>query len=129
MLVGDRGMITEARIDEDLRPAGLDWITALRAPALKALVGGGHLQMSPFDERDMAAITSPFRPAADRLPQSHLARECARKREDLIAATERYLAKIAASVARKRSPCAARPISAWPSAACSTSTRWPSTST
>src|SRR5208282_2765275 len=59
VLVGDRGMITQARIDEDLRPAGLDWITALRAPALKELVGGGHLQMSLFDERDMAAITSP----------------------------------------------------------------------
>ena len=59
VLVGDRGMITEARLDEDLRPAGLDWITALRAPALQELVGGGHLQMSLFDERDMAAITSP----------------------------------------------------------------------
>ena len=59
VLVGDRGMITEARIDADLRPVGLDWITALRAPALEELVGGGHLQMSLFDERDMAAITSP----------------------------------------------------------------------
>ena len=56
VLVGDRGMITQARIDEDLRPAGLDWITALRAPALQGLVSGGHLQMSLFDQRDMAAI-------------------------------------------------------------------------
>src|SRR5271167_1312335 len=56
VLVGDRGMITQARIDEDLRPAGLDWITALRAPALQGLVGGGHLQMSLFDQRDMAAM-------------------------------------------------------------------------
>ena len=106
VLVGDRGMITEARIDEDLRPAGLDWITALRAPALKALVGGGHLQMSLFDERDMAAITSPDFPG-ERLivcRNPDLARERARKREDLIAATERDLAKIAASVARKRQP-------------------------
>ena len=106
VLVGDRGMITQARIDEDLRPAGLDWITALRAPALKELVGGGHLQMSLFDERDMAAITSPDFPG-ERLivcRNPDLARERARKREDLLAATERDLARIAASVARKRQP-------------------------
>src|SRR5208283_1243510 len=106
VLVGDRGMITEARIDEDLRPAGLDWITALRAPALQGLVDGGYLQMSLFDERDMAAITSPDFPG-ERLivcRNADLARERARKREDLIAATERDLAKIAASVARKKQP-------------------------
>jgi Transposase DDE domain len=106
VLVGDRGMITQARIDEDLRPAGLDWITALRAPAIKELVGGGHLQMSLFDERDMAAITSPDFPG-ERLivcRNPDLARERARKREDLLAATERDLAKIAVSVARKRQP-------------------------
>src|SRR5271167_489484 len=85
VLVGDRGMITQARIDEDLRPAGLDWITALRAPALQGLVGGGHLQMSLFDQRDMAAITSPDFPG-ERLivcRNADLARERARKREDL----------------------------------------------
>ena len=106
VLVGDRGMITQARIDEDLRPAGLDWITALRAPALQGLVGGGYLQMSLFDERDMASITSPDFPG-ERLivcRNPDLARERARKREDLIAATERDLAKIAASVARKTQP-------------------------
>ena len=106
VLVGDRGMITQARIDEDLRPAGLDWITALRAPALQGLVGGGYLQMSLFDERDMAAVTSPDFPG-ERLivcRNKDLARERARKREDLIAATERDLARIAASVARKRRP-------------------------
>ena len=65
VLVGDRGMITQARIDADLRPAGLDWITALRAPALQGLVSGGCLQMSLFDERDMAAVTSPDFPASD----------------------------------------------------------------
>ena len=86
--------------------------------------------MSLFDERDMAAITSPDFPG-ERLivcRNPDLARERARKREDLLAATERDLAKIAASVARKTRPCAARPRSAWPSAPCSTSTRWPSTS-
>jgi transposase len=106
VLIGDRGMITQARIDEDLRPAGLDWITALRAPALKELVGGGHLQMSLFDERDMAAITSPDFPG-ERLivcRNPDLARERARKREDLLAATERDLAKIEASVTRKTRP-------------------------
>jgi len=106
VLVGDRGMITQARIEQDLRPAGFDWITALRAPALQELVGGGHLQMSLFDERDMAAITSPDFPG-ERLivcRNPDLARERARKREDLIAATERDLAKIAARVTRKIRP-------------------------
>src|SRR5215213_5215110 len=56
VLVGDRGLITQARIDADLAPAGLDWITALRAPAICGLVEGGQLQLSLFDERDMAAI-------------------------------------------------------------------------
>src|SRR5208282_454479 len=106
VLVGDRRMITQARIDEDLRPAGLDWITALRATALQGLVGGRYLQMSLFDERDMAAITSPDFPG-ERLivcRNPDLARERARKREDLLAATERDLAKIAATVARKSRP-------------------------
>src|SRR5271170_6033722 len=106
VLVGDRGMITQARIDEDLRPAGLDWITALRAPALQGLVGGGYLQMSLFDERDLAAVTSPDFPG-ERLivcRNPDLARERARKREQLIAETERDLAKIAAATARKTRP-------------------------
>ena len=99
-------MITQARIDEDLRPVGLDWITALRAPALQALASSGELQMSLFDDRDMAAITSPDFPG-ERLivcRNRDLARERARKREDLIKATERNLAKLAAAVARKARP-------------------------
>src|ERR1017187_7010805 len=60
VVVGDRGMITDARIEQGLRPAGLDWITALRAPAIKDLAAaGGPLQPSLFDDRDMAEITSP----------------------------------------------------------------------
>src|SRR6201996_4038205 len=59
VLVGDRGMITQARLTEDIKPAGLDWITALRAPAIQEPVKGGALQLSLFDQRDMAAITSP----------------------------------------------------------------------
>src|SRR5208282_4978119 len=63
VLVGDRGMIAEARIGEDLVPAGLDWLTALRAPAIQALAADdGPLQLSLFDERDMAEITSPDYP-------------------------------------------------------------------
>ena len=59
ILVGDRGMITQARITEDIGSAGLDWITALRAPAIKRLVDSGALQLSLFDQRDMASITAP----------------------------------------------------------------------
>ena len=59
VLVGDRGMITQTRITEDIRAAGLDWITALRAPAIKALLQGGALQLSLFDQRDMTSITAP----------------------------------------------------------------------
>ena len=113
VLVGDRGMITQARIREDIKPAGLDWITALRAPAIKALCDGGALQMSLFTpapakagDRDMAAITSPDFPG-ERLivcRNRALAGERARKREDLLAATERELTRIAAAVARKRQP-------------------------
>src|SRR5690349_17032725 len=63
VMVGDRGLLTSARIDETLRPAGLDWITALRAPAIKQLAAaGGPLQPSLFDDRDMAEITSPDYP-------------------------------------------------------------------
>ena len=106
VLVGDRGMITEARIAADLQTAGLDWITALRAPAIRALRDGGALQMSLFDERDMAAITAPEFPG-ERLivcRNRALAEERARKRKDLLAATERNLAQIAAAVARQRQP-------------------------
>jgi hypothetical protein len=105
-LVGDRGMITQARLDAEIAPAGLDWITALRAPAIRALVEAGALQMSLFDQRDMAAITSPDYPG-ERLivcRNPDLARERTRKREDLLAATEADLAVIAAAVQRARNP-------------------------
>ena len=104
VLVGDRGLITQARITADLQPAGLDWITALRAPALRALVEGGALQLSLFDQRDLAAITAPAFPG-ERLivcKNPDLAVERRRKREDLLQATERALAAIQAAVARPR---------------------------
>lgn len=105
-LVGDRGMITQARLDAEIAPAGLDWITALRAPAIRALVDAGTLQMSLFDQRDMAAITSPDYPG-ERLivcRNPDLARERTRKREDLLTATEADLAVITAAVQRARNP-------------------------
>jgi hypothetical protein len=106
VLVGDRGMITQARLDAEIAPAGLDWITAMRAPAIRALAEGGALQMSLFDERDMAAITSPDYPG-ERLivcRNPDLARERTRKRLDLLAATEDDLAEIADAVSRARKP-------------------------
>ena len=106
-MVGDRGLLTEARITETLRPAGLDWITALRAPAIKALAtDNGPLQLSLFDQRDMAEITSPDYPG-ERLVVCRnplLAAERARKRDDLLAATEKDLARIQARVQRARQP-------------------------
>jgi transposase len=106
VLVGDRGMITEARISEDIKSAGLDWITALRAPAIKELLNSGTIQLTLFDTRDMAAITSPDFPG-ERLVvcrNPDLAAERTRKREELLAATETDLAAIKARVARKRNP-------------------------
>lgn len=105
-VVGDRGMITEARIDTLLKPAGLDWITALRAPTMQKLLQQGALQLSLFDERDIAEVTSPEYPN-ERLVVCRnplLAAERARKRQELLAATEAELAKIAKAVARKRNP-------------------------
>jgi transposase len=107
VLVGDRGMITQARIDADIKSAGFDWITALRAPAIQALAAeGGPLQLSLFDERDMAEITADDYPG-ERLVvcrNPDLAAERTRKRSELIAATEKELAKIQAATRRKRAP-------------------------
>ena len=106
VLVGDRGMLTAARLREDVRPEGLDWITALRAPQVKKLVRDGDLQLSLFDVQDLAEITSPDFPG-ERLVacmNPFLEAERARKRESLLAATEADLAKIAAACARARAP-------------------------
>ncbi len=106
VLVGDRGMITQARIQEDLKPAGLDWLTALRAPAIQALAENGPLQPSLFDDRDMGEICSPDYPG-ERLivcRNRQLAAERARKRAELLAATEKDLAAITAAVTRPLRP-------------------------
>jgi hypothetical protein len=106
VMVGDRGMITSARIDA-LREldGGYSWITALRAPAIRKLMADdGPLQLSLFDEQDLAEITSPDFPGerliACRNPA--LAGERARKRQDLLAATEKQLAPVIARVASGR---------------------------
>ena len=102
VLVGDRGMITSARIRDELKPAGLDWITALRAPQIRALLDTGAFQLSLFDERDLAEITAPEFPG-ERLvvcKNPLLAEERARKREDLLQATEAALTKLADQIAR-----------------------------
>jgi hypothetical protein len=106
VLVGDRGMLTAARLREDVGPAQLDWITALRAPQVKKLVRDGALQLSLFDQIDLAEITHPDYPG-ERLVacmNPFLEAERARKRESLLAATEADLDKIAAACARARQP-------------------------
>jgi hypothetical protein len=105
VLVGDRGMITSARIEADLKPADLDWISCLRARAIQALATeNGPLQLSLFDDRDLAEISAPAQFPGERLivcRNRDLATERARKRADLLAATERDLARIQARVGRK----------------------------
>jgi hypothetical protein len=108
VMVGDRGMITSARIralnqreDGTQRPDAYGWITALRAPAIRKLMAeDGPLQLSLFDEQDLAEITSPDFPGerliACRNPV--LAADRARKREDLLAATDKLLAPLIARV-------------------------------
>jgi transposase len=104
VFVGDRGMITEARIRQELRPQQIDWISALRAPAIRQLLRSGSLQLSLFDERYLAEIRDPQYPGerliACRNPL--LAEERARKRGELVEATERELEAIAQATRRKR---------------------------
>ena len=107
VLVGDRGLLTNARIREEVRPAGLGWITALRAPAIRKLVDGGTLQLSLFDEQDLAEITAPELYPGERLVVCRnplLAAKRARKRLDLLAATEGELDKVVAATRREQRP-------------------------
>ncbi len=106
VMVGDRGMITTARIEALKAVGGLGWLTSLRAPSIAALAASGALQMSLFDEVNFAEITHPSYPGerlvACRNPA--LAAERARKREALLAATEADLAEVKAAVERERQP-------------------------
>jgi hypothetical protein len=108
VMVGDRGMITDARIRDDLKPTGIDWITALRAPSIQQLAAeDGPLQLSFFDERDLAEIKSEELFPGERLIvcKNHaLADERRRKRSELLDATEQDLKNIQKRIERKRNP-------------------------
>jgi hypothetical protein len=103
VLVGDRGMLTEPQIGKFKQHPGLGWISALRGPAIRELVESGSLQLSLFDEMNLAEISSPDYPG-ERLVACFnplLADERRRKRGELIQATEKDLGKIAAEVKRR----------------------------
>jgi transposase len=107
ILVGDRGMITQARIDEELRDVeGLEWITALRSSAILKLADQGLIEPSLFDQTHLAQIHSPDFPGERLIVCRNplLARSRAYKREDLLAATEKELTKIHAATQREKNP-------------------------
>ena len=107
VLVGDRGMITEARIRDEIKPIeGLDWITALRAPAIRQLVETGKIQLSFFDERELAEIQSPDYPGERLIVCKNplMAVRRAKKRQALLEATEHELNKIVTATERSRRP-------------------------
>src|SRR5580658_7583504 len=107
VLIGDRGMITSARIREDLPAShGIQWISALRTTQIQKLAAGGQLQMSVFDQTDLVEIAHPDFPGERLIVCFNplLAEERARKRPELLAATEKQLEKIAAATKRRKSP-------------------------
>lgn len=103
VIVGDRGMLTRPQIDKIKSHPGLGWITALTSAAVRGLVEKGTLQLSLFDEKNLAEITSPEYPG-ERLMACYnplLGEERRRKRQELLAATEKGLAKLTKEVARR----------------------------
>ena len=107
IVVGDRGLITNARIEEDLEPSGLNWISALRAPAIRILAEQGHLQLSLFDQRDMAEIDVPELYPGERLIVCRnplLAAERRRKRLELLDMTDELLEAVEKATKRKNRP-------------------------
>jgi len=107
ILVGDRGMLTQKRIEEDLQDhEGLQWVTALRAPQIQALMAQGAIQMSLFDEQNLAEITHPDYPGERLIVCRNplLASERARKRKELIEAAEKKLKEIEAATKCHRQP-------------------------
>ena len=106
VFVGDRGMITSARLREDFTDDGLSWITALRATSIQKLAADGALQPSLFDTADLAEITHPGYPD-ERLVACFnplLSERRAHKRDELLRATERELEKIAVATRREKRP-------------------------
>ena len=107
VLVGDRGMLTAARIREDLQGIdGLRWITTLRAPTIRKLIKTGHVAQTMFDERDLAEISSPDFPGERLIVCRNpvLAEQRWRKRQELLAATEVKLAAIVKATQRAKEP-------------------------
>ena len=107
VLVGDRGMLTAARIREDLQGIdGLRWITTLRAPTIRKLLAAGTVTPSLFDERDLAEVSSEQFPGERLIVCRNplLAAERQRKRQELLAATEKDLTPITAATRRKSQP-------------------------
>jgi Transposase DDE domain len=103
VLVGDRGLLTQPQIDRLRATSGVGWITALRSTAIRALVDAGALQLSLFDTQHLAEITTPAYPGERLIACFNplLADERRRKREELLAATERNLTRLARDVARR----------------------------
>lgn len=113
VLVGDRGMLTQTQIEKLQQYPGLGWISALRSPSIRALVDGGCLQLSLFDQMNLAEITSPDFPGERLIACFNplLAEERRRRRQELLTATETELQKIAKEVGRrKRKPLGAAEI-------------------
>ena len=106
VMVGDRGMLTEARIEEELKPRGVDWITSLRAPVIRKLWKDGPLQLSLFDHQDLAEITSPDFPGERLVACKNplLAQDRARKRAELLEATEEKLEAVVKATRRVKRP-------------------------
>ena len=107
VLVGDRGMLTGARIREDLQGIdGMRWITTLRAPTIRKLIAAGQVAQSLFDERDLAEISSPEFPGERLIVCRNpvLAEQRRRKRQELLAATEQKLAPIVTATGRAKEP-------------------------
>lgn len=104
-LVGDRGMLTAAHIREDLAPTGCPESPALRAPVIEALHTAGSLQLSLFDQKDLGEIADPTFPSERLIVCRNplLAEERSRKRDALLASTERNLERIRAHVEAGRS--------------------------
>jgi len=113
VLVGDRGMLTQTQINRLKEYPQLGWISALRSESIRQLIGSGAIQLSLFDQQDLAEIAAPEFPG-ERLVVCFnplLAEERRRKREDLLASTEKELKKLASAVARRtRTPMSAKEI-------------------
>lgn len=105
IMVSDRGMLTQARLSEDLRDNGVDWVTCLRAESLQALAKQGHLQLSLFDERDLMEVESSVCPGERLIVCRNplLAEDRRRRRQELLADTEREFEKIAMATQRTKS--------------------------